>query len=74
MVWLSGVVLSFAVWATVQVSIGWALFSRRPPQWGWALVLPPLGLSWALRAKMYVRVGLWIVSLATYGVCWFALE
>ena len=62
-------VLCFAALLTLQVAITVGLF-QRTPRWrgfvGLVLPLAPLALYWALKEKMYIRSGLWGVSLLGY--------
>lgn len=58
-------VLTFASWLTVHLSITVELFGQ-PPRWRSALcLLPPLSpvaAYWALRQGMHRRAGLWGAS------------
>ena len=60
-------VLAFAVAATAHVAIVYGL-AWRPPRTRAliALVIFPLAAYWALREKMRVRAGAWILGVATY--------
>lgn len=61
--------LCFACLMTCQTGIGIELLGRTPRWRGWVSLLPPLAplaLYWALNERMYIRAGLWGVSLIAY--------
>jgi hypothetical protein len=60
-------VVAFAVCVTAHVGILFGL-ARRTPRWraAAALVVVPLALYWAVRAKMYVRAAAWVVGIVAY--------
>jgi hypothetical protein len=69
--WVLGLALplGFAWLMTCQTGIGIALLGRAPRWRGWVSLLPPLAplaLYWALSERMYIRAGLWGVSLVLY--------
>lgn len=62
-------VASFATLVTVHLSLIYSLLVRRP-RWraAAALLVPPLAPYFGLRARMLVRVAIWIVAVIAYGV------
>jgi hypothetical protein len=64
-----GLLLCFACLITVHLAIAVALLGR-PPRWrGLLSLLPPFApftVYWALKERMYIRGGLWGVSLVGY--------
>jgi hypothetical protein len=66
---LATVVLSFGLLVTAHLCIVVGL-SRRTPPWKSlaALVLAPLAPYWAIRERMYVRGGAWLVAALAYVV------
>jgi hypothetical protein len=66
----AALVLALATLITTHVGLAGRLVIRQRPRWRGlvALVVPPLGLIWALRAGWTVLAGLWIGSLAIYVV------
>ena len=60
-------VIAFATCVTAHVCIVFGL-ARRPPHWhaAAALVVVPLALYWAVRAKMYGRAAAWVLGVASY--------
>lgn len=63
-------VLAFATWLTTHVGLAGRLVLRQRPRWRGlvALVVPPLGLIWALRAGWTVIASLWIGAVVIYVV------
>jgi hypothetical protein len=64
-----GLVLCFACLLTVHLAIAVELFARAPRWRGLLTLVPPLAplaAYWALKERMYIRGGLWGVSLVGY--------
>jgi hypothetical protein len=61
-------VLALATLITTHVGLAGRLVIRQRPRWRGlvALVVPPLGLIWALRAGWTVIAGIWMGALAIY--------
>jgi hypothetical protein len=66
---MAALTLGLATLVTTHVSLAWRLF-RLQPRWRGlvALVVPPLGLIWALRAGWKRTAGLWLGAVAVYLV------
>jgi hypothetical protein len=60
--------LGLATLITVHVALSWRLFWSQHPRWRGlvALMIPPLGLIWALRAGWKGTVWLWAAAAAVY--------
>jgi drug/metabolite transporter (DMT)-like permease len=70
----AGLILGFATLVTVHVALAGRMFLRQRPRWRGlvALVVPPLGVIWALRAG-WKKLGLtWIGALVVYVVALIA--
>lgn len=54
-------------WVTTYFAIAFGL-TARPPRWrgAVAIALPPLGLYWALRERLFFRAIVNILAAATY--------
>jgi hypothetical protein len=65
--------LGLATLVTAHVSLVWRLFRLRP-RWRAlaAVVVPPLGVIWALRAGWKGTVGIWLGAVAVYLVALIA--
>ena len=61
-------VVGLAVLVTAHVALVARLAIRGRPRWrgAVALVVPPLGVIWALRAGWYGLAGVWIGSVLVY--------
>jgi hypothetical protein len=64
----AALVLGLATLITTHVGLSARLALRQRPRWRGlvALVVPPLGLIWALRAGWTILAGLWIGAVAVY--------
>jgi hypothetical protein len=62
-------VVAFAVAITAHVAIVLGLL-RRAPRWRAfvALVLPPLGVAWSLRERLWFRAVAWTIGAFSYVV------
>jgi hypothetical protein len=60
--------LGLATLITVHVALSWRLFWNQRPRWRGpvALVIPPLGLIWALRAGWKGTVVVWVGAATVY--------
>jgi hypothetical protein len=66
----AALVLALATLITTHVGLAGRLVLRQRPRWRGlvALVVPPLGLIWALRAGWTVIAGIWMAAVALYVV------
>ena len=74
MVTVGGLIVGFALLATVHVALVWGLVFRKP-RWRAlvAFVLPPAAPFFGFKEKMRVRSTIWIVAAVVYGFAfWFA--
>jgi hypothetical protein len=60
--------LGLATLITVHVALSWRLFWYQRPRWRGlaALLIPPLGLIWALRAGWKGTAAIWVGAAAVY--------
>lgn len=70
----AALVLSLATLITAHVALAGRLFLRERPRWRGlvGLVVPPLGLIWALRAGWHKIAALWLGSVAVYLIALIA--
>jgi hypothetical protein len=70
---MAALTLGLATLITTHVSLVWRLF-RLKPRWRGlvALLVPPLGVIWALREGWKRTAGLWIGAVAVYLVALIA--
>ncbi len=60
-------VVSFALWVTVHVSLSWGLVTRRPAWHGvLGFVVIPLAPLFGFKQELRGRAILWLMSLAAY--------
>lgn len=63
------VIVAFALWVTVHVTLAFGLGRRVSFGRGIAaLVVPPLAPYWGFRERMWIRGGLWGLLAVTYFV------
>jgi hypothetical protein len=63
------VVVAFALWVTVHITLAFGLGRRVSIGRGFAaLVVVPLAPYWGFRERMWIRGGLWGLSAVTYVV------
>lgn len=72
----SALVLGFATFVTVHVSLAARLVARMQPRWRGlaALVLPPLAPIWGYREGLRRSAVLWVMSLLIYVAARLAAE
>jgi hypothetical protein len=62
-------VVAFAVAITAHVAIVIGLV-RRAPRWraAIAVIVPPLGVAWSFRERLWFRAAAWIVGATSYVI------
>jgi hypothetical protein len=65
-------VVAFALWVTVHLTLAFGLGRRVSIGRGMAaLVVPPLAPYWGFRERMWIRGSLWALLAVTYCVALF---
>jgi hypothetical protein len=70
----AGLILGFATLVTAHFALAGRMFLRQRPRWRGlvALVVPPLGVIWALKAGWRKLAFTWMAALVVYVVALIA--